>query len=75
MRLCTRNGCRDHARVSLTFQYASSVIWLDHLTDERQAGVYELCETHWQRFVSPNGWRIDDRRRVDVLPFVHRLAG
>jgi hypothetical protein len=59
----------------LTFQYASSVIWLDHLTDERHPGVYELCETHWQRFVSPNGWHIDDRRRVDVLPFVHRLAG
>lgn len=75
MRLCTRNGCRDHARVSLTFQYASSVIWLDHLADERQPGVYELCDTHWRRFVSPNGWQIDDRRRVDVLPFVHRLAG
>jgi len=75
MRLCTRNGCREHARTSITFHYPSSVIWLDHLADERVAGVYEFCEAHLQRFVSPSGWRLEDRRRVDVLPFVHRLAG
>ena len=75
MRLCTRNGCREHARVSLTFHYSSSVIWLDRLADERTPGVYEFCDAHFDRFVSPNGWRLEDRRRVEVLPFVHRLAG
>jgi hypothetical protein len=34
-----------------------------------------LCDKHWQRFAPPNGWTLDDRRRAEVLPFVHRLAG
>lgn len=75
MRLCTRNGCREHARVTLSFQYATSVVWVDHLADERLPGVYELCDVHWDRFAAPNGWSLDDRRRAAVLPFVHRLAG
>ena len=24
---------------------------------------------------APSGWSLDDRRRAEVLPFVHRLAG
>jgi hypothetical protein len=34
-----------------------------------------LCDKHRQRFAPPNGWTLDDRRRAEVLPFVHRLAG
>lgn len=75
MRTCTRNGCRETAHVALVFQYATSVIWIDHLADERQPNVYEFCDTHWKRFAAPSGWTIDDLRRADVLPFVHRLAG
>ena len=75
MRRCTRSGCRDHARLTLTFNYATSVVWIDHLHDEREPSAYELCDTHWSRFNAPNGWRLEDRRRVEVLPFVHRLAG
>ena len=74
-RLCTRNGCREEARVALTFQYANSVIWVDHLSDERRPQVYEFCEIHWNRFAPPTGWTLEDRRRTVVLPFVHRLAG
>lgn len=75
MRSCTRNGCREEAHVTVVFHYASSTIWVDHLADERQPNVYEFCSTHWQRFQPPSGWSLDDRRRAEVLPFVHRLAG
>jgi hypothetical protein len=61
--------------VALEFQYASSTIWIDHPGDEREPNVYEFCGKHWSRFSPPNGWTIDDRRRVDAVPFAHRLAG
>ncbi|MEN9802164.1 MAG: hypothetical protein RLZ37_1289 [Actinomycetota bacterium] len=75
VRSCTRSGCRETAEVSLEFQYSSSTIWIDDLADEREPNVYELCAKHWSRFAPPSGWSLDDRRRAEVLPFVHRLAG
>ena len=75
VRSCTRSGCRETAEVALEFQYASSSIWIDDVAPEREPNVYELCGKHWARFAPPNGWSVDDRRRVDVIPFVHRLAG
>ncbi len=75
MRSCTRSGCQEKAHISLAFQYATSVIWIDHLHEQRESHIYELCSKHWQRFAAPTGWNLDDRRRADVLPFVHRLAG
>ncbi len=75
MRSCTRSGCRETAHISLTFQYNTSVVWINHVQNERDMHVYELCDKHWQRFAPPNGWTLDDRRRAEVLPFVHRLAG
>ena len=75
MRTCTRSGCRETPEVSLEFQDSSSTIWIDDLAGEREPNVYELCAQHWSRFAPPSGWSLDDRRRADVLPFVHRLAG
>ncbi len=75
MRSCTRSGCREVSHVALAFQYSTSTIWIDYLADERLSNVYELCAKHWQRFAPPSGWSLDDRRRAEVLPFVHRLAG
>ncbi|MBM3828152.1 MAG: DUF3499 family protein [Actinobacteria bacterium] len=75
MRSCTRNACREVPHVTLVFHYPSSTIWVDQLSDERQPNEYEFCVTHWQRFQPPSGWSLDDRRRAEVLPFVHRLAG
>lgn len=75
MRSCTRSGCRETAHISLTFHYNSSSIWANFVQEERELNVYELCEKHWQRFAPPSGWSLDDRRRVEALPFVHRLAG
>lgn len=75
MRSCTRSGCREVADISLEFHYATSTVWIDHLEDEREPNVYELCAKHWQRFAPPSGWSLHDRRRSEVLPFVHRLAG
>lgn len=75
MRSCIRNGCRDEAHVLVVFHYPSSTIWIDHLEEQREPNVYEFCATHWNRFQPPSGWSMDDRRRAEVLPFVHRLAG
>jgi hypothetical protein len=75
MRSCTRSGCRENSHIALAFQYSSSTIWIDHIGDERLPNIYELCAKHWQRFAPPSGWSLDDRRRAEVLPFVHRLGG
>ncbi|MEI8391460.1 MAG: DUF3499 family protein [Actinomycetes bacterium] len=75
MRSCTRSGCQENAHISLAFQYATSVIWIDYLHEQRESHIYELCAKHWQRFAPPTGWNLDDRRQADVVPFVHRLAG
>ena len=75
VRSCTRSGCREAPEVSLEFQYSSSTIWIDDVADEREPNVYELCSKHWSRFAPRSGWSLDDRRRAEVLPFVHRLAG
>lgn len=79
-RHCSRTGCAEVAVVTLTYQYARSVAWLDDLTDERDPHAYDLCQRHGARVSVPNGWRLEDRRTRRMLVFTgtnidSRLAG
>ncbi|MGA0863920.1 MAG: DUF3499 family protein [Ilumatobacteraceae bacterium] len=74
-RLCTRQGCVHAASVTLSYQYARSLVWLDDLTPERDPHSYDLCERHADRTTPPSGWHVEDRRRRVHVYESGRLAG
>lgn len=63
--------------VTLSYQYARSIVWLDELSVERDPHSYDLCQRHTTRLSVPNGWRLEDRRvrRELVYSAAPRLAG
>lgn len=63
-RHCSRTGCAERARVTLTYQYARSHVWLDDLSADRDPHAYDLCERHADRLSVPSGWSLHDRRAV-----------
>jgi Protein of unknown function (DUF3499) len=65
-RQCSRPTCASPAASTLTYQYASSQVWLDGLTIERDPHSYDLCDRHADRLRVPAGWRLEDRRRFEI---------
>lgn len=61
-RQCSRSGCSDVAAVTLSYHYATSQVWIDHLTPERDPHMYDLCDRHADRLSVMRGWHLDDRR-------------
>lgn len=61
-RQCSRSGCSDVAAVTLSYHYATSQVWIDHLTPERDPHRYDLCDRHADRLSVMRGWHLDDRR-------------
>jgi hypothetical protein len=61
-RQCTRTGCSERAKVSLTYDYDQSHAWLDPLLSERDPHAYDMCERHAERLSVPYGWHLEDRR-------------
>ena len=57
-RHCSRTGCTENATVTLTFQYASSLVWLDQLSGSREPHAYDLCVVHGTRLKVPHGWSV-----------------
>ena len=51
---------------TLTYQYGPSHVWIDELSIEREPHAYDLCEQHAATLAAPQGWRIDDRRRIST---------
>jgi hypothetical protein len=49
----------------LSYDYARSQVWLDHLSAERDPHDYDLCARHAGRLSVPNGWMLHDRRRIE----------
>ena len=46
---------------SLTFQYATSTVWLDDLGAKEPHSI-DLCGLHADRLAAPKGWTGHDRR-------------
>ncbi|MFK8022603.1 MAG: DUF3499 family protein [Ilumatobacter sp.] len=61
-RHCSRSGCAEIAAVTLSYHYATSQVWIDHLTPERDPHFYDLCDRHADRLSVMRGWHLDDRR-------------
>ncbi len=65
-RLCARPGCGEAASASLTFQYATSMVWLDDIGPTREPSAIDLCSRHADRLAAPKGWTGHDRRATSV---------
>jgi hypothetical protein len=48
--------------MTLSYQYARAIVWLDDLLTDRDPHSYDLCQRHSARLTVPNGWRLEDRR-------------
>jgi hypothetical protein len=59
--LCARPGCGGAAVAWLTYDYASSSVWLD---DEPggSGDQWGMCADHAARLRAPRGWAMVDRR-------------
>ena len=74
-RHCSRQGCAHTATVTLSYQYARSLVWLDDLSPERDPHTYDLCDMHAERLTAPSGWHLEDRRQRMYVYSASRLAG
>ena len=68
-RQCSRSGCAAPATVTLSYQYARAIVWLDDLLTDRDPHSYDLCQRHSGRLTVPNGWRLEDRRSPRELVY------
>lgn len=62
-RLCARPGCGETATATLSFQYATSTVWLDDLGAKEPSSI-DLCARHADRLAPPKGWTGEDRRAL-----------
>ena len=74
-RRCSRCTCNAPAVITLTYQYARALVWIDDLTPERDPHAYDLCADHGERINPPAGWRLEDRRNRFLFVIPNRLAG
>jgi hypothetical protein len=61
-RQCARPGCGEPAIATLSYQYATSTVWLDEVAHEPDPSTYDLCRRHAAGMTVPRGWRLEDRR-------------
>lgn len=73
-RRCARPDCHETAATTLAYDYATSTVWLDRLSDECHPMTHDLCERHADRLSVPRGWQLRDRRDVLPLPLFGRDA-
>lgn len=67
-RRCARPDCREVASATLSYDYAASTGWIDHLAGESHPMDHDLCEHHADVLSVPRGWQLRDRRTVVPLP-------
>jgi hypothetical protein len=61
-RRCARPGCGEPAAATLSYQYASSIVWLDDVAPEPDPSTYDLCRRHAAGLTVPHGWSLTDGR-------------
>lgn len=69
---CARPSCGGSAAASLTYDYASRTVWLDHPGDGPEGG-WGMCAAHAETLTVPVGWALTDRRRP-IIPLRPQIA-
>lgn len=75
-RHCARPGCTTRATATLAYDYSSSTVWIDVLSEEAHPMTHDLCPRHADTLGVPRGWLLQDRRTLDAHLFSvrHTLA-
>ncbi len=66
-RPCARPTCSKPAAATLSYDYAGSQVWIDHLTIDDHPMQHDLCLTHADKTTPPVGWLLTDRRHITYL--------
>ena len=61
-RICAKPGCDRPAVATLSYNYAESVVWVEHLAPEAHPMVHDLCGEHADHLRVPVGWDRRDAR-------------
>lgn len=61
-RHCARPGCAELAIATLAYDYGSSTVWMEHLSDDAHPMTHDLCARHADNMTVPMGWLLQDRR-------------
>ncbi len=66
-RICARPGCNVEAAATLSYAYADSEVWVDHLAATDHPMHHDLCAEHAATLRVPKGWHLRDRRGAAAL--------
>jgi hypothetical protein len=66
-RHCARPSCTTIAAATLSYEYAASMVWIEHLHLEAHPMTHDLCVRHADGTTVPVGWELRDVR-VSELP-------
>lgn len=59
---CARPSCSAQAAATLSYDYATSQVWIEHLHLERHPMTHDLCLRHADTLTVPVGWIRRDLR-------------
>lgn len=65
-RQCSRTGCSAPAVVTLTYDYADSLVAVGPLSPGPDPHGYDLCEEHDRRLSVPVGWSVIRYREPSI---------
>jgi hypothetical protein len=57
-RACSKATCSQAAVATLTFDYQASIAVIGHLSPKAEAGSFDLCQEHADRFTPPQHWQL-----------------
>lgn len=63
---CARPGCSQGADATLHYRYAARTVFLEVLSDDDHPMTHDMCEMHADTIRVPQGWKLVDRRVVEM---------
>lgn len=67
---CSKQRCTGPATHQFSFDYQEMTVYLADYEGELPYGAHALCLRHAEAFTVPNGWQLEDRRRLEQPLFV-----
>ncbi|MCH7788519.1 MAG: DUF3499 family protein [Acidobacteria bacterium] len=65
-RHCARSGCNTTSAATLSYDYAASMVWIEHLHLDSHPMTHDLCVHHADTTTVPVGWELRDVRVNDL---------
>ncbi len=61
-RHCAKPTCENLAAATLSYQYETATVWVEHLHHDDHPMIHDLCLRHADSMVVPLGWDLQDMR-------------